>query len=1057
MSGSWAVSAQVPGVGHSVCDRTYQVSDAIVTATGAATCAHVTARHMREITSLDLRAQGIASVRVGDFDGLVRLHTLDLSDNILTALPQHVFDELLLLRTLHLNGNHLRTLPVHLFDRLFMLEELTLHANPLLRMSSPAFSDSPRFAAMQDNADLPPWGVDAGSLDRFLDEVNTVEQFIAALPALYKERFAMVFASESPARDHVSSNYPRILSWGGDGRFIFSWNTDPAAPAQFRNGVEFLRRGDSEWSAGIIDFSARTPTVTEPAFCQTCHGPLNKPLWGGYTHWEGTENAKRPNFFQAVKRASESTNPRIEPLDFSASEFLFNTRVLKTSDYPVYVTPAEEAGNIQAWRHAEVLFRRLKAREDFRQFAETVVCASDSVGARTAVLGPFELGDHNLAVLSNTGRVIQGGSANSNNYVTPDFGYAEKGKLGGALLFLVVVDLWEQEPIVRRLYRAVSNSDTVTENYSGDHGALLYYESGSATAEDELIAKLRLHFGNGSRAALADRARQNTQAPTIFGGAVSAHFDDGHLNAMAPRVCDALTNTKPGNLTVELINGDAVLSWEAPEDVDSVSGYRVLRGLDGEAPAVHVADTGNPGTTWTDNGLVAGEYVWIVQALFDGYPSPESNAVRATVSGSPPEVDGPTSFTIVEGDTAVWTLTATDTDTPASDLVWSTAGGADSGHFTLSENGVLAFTAEKDYEAPDDADTDGTYQLTVQVSDGREEATADVSVLLSNRNEAPTANAGADQSGVEEGATVTLSGVGEDPDAGDTLQYAWTQVSGTALTLSAPSEAVTTFAAPTGLTEDAVLTFSLQVTDPDGLSGEDAVAVTVVAPDEPEGPALTARFHGMPASHDGTTPFTFELRFSEEVSISYVTLRDTAFQVTNGQVTQARRLNTGSNLRWEITVDPMSLEDITIVLPGGRSCDSAGAICTSDERPLTGSVQATVEATEESNTALTASFHGVPPEHDAETTFTFELRFSEEVDGSYVTLRDSAFTVTNGQVTGARRLNRPSNVRWEIAVRPSSAGDITIVLPGGRSCNVAGAICTAGGKQLSNSPSATVR
>ena len=510
-------------------------------------------------------------------------------------------------------------------------------------------------------------------------------------------------------------------------------------------------------------------------------------------------------------------------------------------------------------------------------------------------------------------------------------------------------------------------------------------------------------------------------------------------------------------MRVEVADRDAVLSWEAPADTESLTGYRVLRGVDGETPTVHVADTGHTDVTWTDSGLVAGDYVWIIQALFDGYPSPESNAVRETVAGNALEVAGPTTFTIVEGDTAVTMLSARSSETSASDLTWSLSGGADSADFTLSAGGVLAFTAAKDYEAPDDADGDGTYQVTVQVSDGADDVTADVSVLVANRNEGPTANAGADRSGVEEGATVTLSGAGEDPDADDTLQYAWTQVSGATVTLSASAEAVTTFATPTGLTEDAVLTFRLRVSDAGGLFGEDAVAVTVVAADEPEGSPLTASFHGMPASHDGSTPFAFELRFSEEVPVSYVTLRDSAATVTNGQVTQARRLNSSSNLRWELTVDPTSTEDITIVLAGGRACDTAGAICTSDGRPLTGSVQATVEAAEESNTSLTASFHGVPAEHDGETAFTFELRFSEEVEMSYVTLRDSAFTVTNGGVTGARRLNRPSNLRWEISVEPAAAGEVTIVLPGGRSCDAVSAVCTPGGKRLSNSPSATVR
>ena len=192
------------------------------------------------------------------------------------------------------------------------------------------------------------------------------------------------------------------------------------------------------------------------------------------------------------------------------------------------------------------------------------------------------------------------------------------------------------------------------------------------------------------------------------------------------------------------------------------------------------------------------------------------------------EIVGPTSFTVVEGETAVGTLMATDADTPPADLVWSPAGGADSGHFTLDESGALRFAVPKDYEAPDDAGGDGTYELTAQVSDGTDAATAAIRVALANRNEAPTANAGADQSGVQEGATVTLRGGGEDPDAGDMLQYAWMQTGDQTVTLSTPAAATTTFAAPIGLTADVVLLFTLQVTDAGGLSAADTVAVTVV-------------------------------------------------------------------------------------------------------------------------------------------------------------------------------------------------------------------------------------
>ena len=103
-----------------------------------------------------------------------------------------------------------------------------------------------------------------------------------------------------------------------------------------------------------------------------------------------------------------------------------------------------------------------------------------------------------------------------------------------------------------------------------------------------------------------------------------------------------------------------------------------------------------------------------------------------------------------------------------------------------------------------------------------------------------------------------------------------------------------------------------------------------------------------------------------------------------------------------------------------------------------------------SDTPLMAAFADTPESHDGQSAFTFELRFSEHFGLSYKTLRDHAFTVTGGEVTNARRLERGSNTRWEITVRPNSDGDVTIVLPVTEDCEAQGAICTGDGRQLSS-------
>ena len=215
---------------------------------------------------------------------------------------------------------------------------------------------------------------------------------------------------------------------------------------------------------------------------------------------------------------------------------------------------------------------------------------------------------------------------------------------------------------------------------------------------------------------------------------------------------------------------------------------------------------------------------------------------------------------------------------------------------------------------------------------------------------------------------------------------------------------------------------------------------------------LTAATHDAPESHDGEKRFTFELRFSEDPKedFSYKTLRDHAFTVTRGTVAGARRLDGNSdtrNIKWEISVTPDSNADVTVELPATTDCDAQGAICTEDGTMLSSPLKFTV-----SGPPLTASSESVPTSHNGSGEFRIRITLSEAPKSgfSYTTMRDHAFTVTGGSVTGARRLVSGKNLRWEIVVSPDSNGDVTITLPATTDCDAQGAICADGDKKLSN-------
>ena len=118
-------------------------------------------------------------------------------------------------------------------------------------------------------------------------------------------------------------------------------------------------------------------------------------------------------------------------------------------------------------------------------------------------------------------------------------------------------------------------------------------------------------------------------------------------------------------------------------------------------------------------------------------------------------------------------------------------------------------------------------------------------------------------------------------------------------------------------------------------------------------PPLTATFHDGPSSHDGSAAFTFELRFSEAPadSFSYTRVRDHAFTVAEGSVSNVRRLEPGKNVKWEITVTPDADADVTITVNATTDCSAEDAICNADGGKLSGGLELVVPGPQENSPA----------------------------------------------------------------------------------------------------------
>jgi hypothetical protein len=88
------------------------------------------------------------------------------------------------------------------------------------------------------------------------------------------------------------------------------------------------------------------------------------------------------------------------------------------------------------------------------------------------------------------------------------------------------------------------------------------------------------------------------------------------------------------------------------------------------------------------------------------------------------------SIAVLEGTTSLTALGATDAD--GDSLTFSIIPGDDQSLFTITSSGVLSFTTAPNFEAPNDANTDNVYLLSVQVSDGVLSATQSLTVTVTD-------------------------------------------------------------------------------------------------------------------------------------------------------------------------------------------------------------------------------------------------------------------------------------------------------------------------------------
>ena len=353
---------------------------------------------------------------------------------------------------------------------------------------------------------------------------------------------------------------------------------------------------------------------------------------------------------------------------------------------------------------------------------------------------------------------------------------------------------------------------------------------------------------------------------------------------------------------------------------------------------------GATASTYTLVAADAGKAIKVQVSFTDDASNDEelNSAATAAVAAAPPPPNTPaTGLPTITGTAQVGdTLTAVTTGIEDADgldnVIFSyqwirNDGGTDT---DISEATGSSYTLG-------DSDVDKTVKVRVSFTDdanNRETVTSAATAAVAARPNSLATGAPTISGTAQVGETLTAdtSGIAdEDGLTNASFAYQW-QAAGA--DISGATDSSYTLAVDD---ESKVISVKVSFSDDAGNEEESTSAATAAVEADPL-PPLTASLENIATSHDGENAFTFELRFSEEFSLSYKTLRDHAFTVTGGTVRKAQRLEQGSNVGWRITVRPNSDGAVTIILPITEDCEAQGAICTDDGRKLSTELVLTV-------------------------------------------------------------------------------------------------------------------
>jgi mono/diheme cytochrome c family protein len=251
-------------------------------------------------------------------------------------------------------------------------------------------------------------GFNFASLQSLLShqDIGSVEELIAALPAAQRSRYALVF--ESRSLQGASLENPRVILYGADARFIVTFNGSPAQRG-FRV-VETMEFDDDskEFRLRELVFPERAAGVDKvvvselnPQHCARCHGAPARPVWDTFPLWPGAYGERYRARLSARERtglaaflALQPTQPRYGQLlgvkRFADPQTFRSSALSQYAGIPEEPPNAELAINLGRLQ-AQSIARQLVRQPGFELYRYALLGLADNACGRLADFYPDAL------------------------------------------------------------------------------------------------------------------------------------------------------------------------------------------------------------------------------------------------------------------------------------------------------------------------------------------------------------------------------------------------------------------------------------------------------------------------------------------------------------------------------------------------------------------------------------------------------------------------------------------------------------------------------------------